>query len=845
MAGEGLDRALQGRGVAAVQHRLGKRALVLRDRWVALQLLGIDDGEVETRLDAVVKEDGVHHFASGNGEAEAHVADAEHRLAARKLCFDETYGLDGRNRATRVRRVARGAGEDERVEVEVLFRDAVLAGQEVAAAHRDRELVLRLDRLPALVDAPDDEGGTETPRERDHACKALLAVLEIDRIDDRLALRVRQRRGDRLLVGRVDHQGRADLLDQHFQEPPQVLHLVPVGLLGGDVDHVRAALHLGPGDLRRIVPLFLRNQVPELLGAEDVGALAYDGWTDLVGDLQRVDPGQRAAPLGGRFARPQARRDLHQLADVRVVRPAAAAEEVQPAVLAEALQRPREHLRRLEIAAVLVGKAGIRDAGDARTQNPRERADVIGHELRTGGAVEAEVQEVEVLERDRQRLDGLAREHRPHRLDRPANGDGKLLLARQRSLHALDPEQRRLDVARVLRGLDEEVVDAAVVQPARLRFVGGDELFEGDASGDRDRLGGRAHRSGDETRLFGEPGRFLPGEHRGNPVDLDRPILEPIFGEHDGRTAEGIGLEDVRPRFEVAAMDPADRVGPGQVQVLVAAFQLGATEVLGGKAQVLERRAHRAVEDEDALVEMLLQQLNAVAPAHSGTSAQRRNGRNGELDVGRISVLIDPKPSASSIAPRSLGSNPSQRWPSRSRTHSSLWGTSSSTSKRPPFFKSLRAFARTRRGSSRKWRLWDATTRSKRRRVAKSWRSAATNSTFPASSRPARSRAAASASGFRSIASTLRAHRAISTLSDPVPQPRSATSQRGKRRPRARDQSRKDCPGSSRRSLRAWRSSRWRSRSRRRARSPSLSVRSSVATRMSGQRGSSGRRSRA
>src|SRR3954471_8186514 len=55
MAGEGLDRALQGRGVAAVQHRLGKRALVLRDRWVALQLLGSDDGEVETGLVAVVE----------------------------------------------------------------------------------------------------------------------------------------------------------------------------------------------------------------------------------------------------------------------------------------------------------------------------------------------------------------------------------------------------------------------------------------------------------------------------------------------------------------------------------------------------------------------------------------------------------------------------------------------------------------------------------------------------------------------------------------------------------------------------------------------------------------------
>jgi hypothetical protein len=77
---------------------------------------------------------------------------------------------------------------------------------------------------------------------------------------------------------------------------------------------------------------------------------------------------------------------------------------------------------------------------------------VVGHQVRAGGAVQADVEQVGVGERDGERLGVLAGEHGAGGLDGrrdrhrqpPAGGvEG-----------ALDAEQRRLDVAGVLAGLD-------------------------------------------------------------------------------------------------------------------------------------------------------------------------------------------------------------------------------------------------------------------------------------------------------------------------------------------------------------------------------------------------------
>ncbi len=64
----------------------------------------------------------------------------------------------------------------------------------------------------------------------------------------------------------------------------------------------------------------------------------------------------------------------------------------------------------------------------------------------------------------------------------------------------LNAEQRRLHVARVLAGLDQQEVDAALHQRLGLLVVSFPKFGEGDAAGDRDGLGGGAHGAGDEAR---------------------------------------------------------------------------------------------------------------------------------------------------------------------------------------------------------------------------------------------------------------------------------------------------------------------------------------------------------
>ena len=623
VGGEVGDDPLQRGLLAAEEHSLGELALVLGDPGIALQLLRVHQRKVEPGLHAVVQEDRVHHLAAGGGQSEGDVGDAQHGLAGRQGGLDRPDRLDGLDGAPRVGGVARGAGEHQGIEVEVFLQKAVLAGEQLVAAAGHLELVRRLDRLASLVDAADDQRGAVLSRQRGDLLEALLPVLQVDRVDDRLPLRVRQGCVDRLLVGRVDHQRHAHLLDQHLEEAAQVGDLVPVRLLGRDVDHVGAPLHLRPGDLRRLLPLLLRDQVAELLRPEDVGALADDDGPHLVADLEGIYPRERAAAPGGNDARLQTRRNLGEPGNVAAVRSAATAHQVEPPVLAEARQGAREHLRRLQIPPVLVRQPRVGHASDAGAGELGKRADVVGHEFRPGGAVEPQVEEIAVLEGDGERLDGLPGQHGPHRLDGSAHRDRDPLLGRDRILELIDADQPRLHVARILRGLDQEVVDAALVQPARLRLVVIEQLLERHPAGDGDGLGGGTHRAGDEARLSFAPGGvgLRPGQGRGGPVDLHRPFLKPVFGEDQRRPAERVRLQDVSAGLQVSAVDVPHQVGPGEVQHLVATLQIRTAEVLRRQMQVLQGGAHRAVEDQNAPLELRPQPRHPTRPAHSGTSA--------------------------------------------------------------------------------------------------------------------------------------------------------------------------------------------------------------------------------
>ena len=71
-----------------------------------------------------------------------------------------------------------------------------------------------------------------------------------------------------------------------------------------------------------------------------------------------------------------------------------------------------------------------------------ERADVVGHEIGTGGAVQSDGEQVGVRHRSVERVDGLAGEHRAHRSMVPETITG--ISQAEFLAHAIDAEQRRL-----------------------------------------------------------------------------------------------------------------------------------------------------------------------------------------------------------------------------------------------------------------------------------------------------------------------------------------------------------------------------------------------------------------
>ena len=466
----------------------------------------------------------------------------------------------------------------------------------------------RLRLSLVLVDAAEDERRAVLPRDRDDPFELLRSVFVVDRVDDRLALAVRESLLHRRGVGAVDDERHLHHPDDLLVEALDVLRLVAVGVLEVDVDELRAGLDLRAADLGRLLELLFLDEPLELAAADLVGPLADDERPGRLLALDVVDARDVRPHRGGRTARLPSLRGLRDLADVLRRRSAAAADDVDPALLDEAGERAGDHRGRLAVLPVLVGQAGVRVAADRARREAVQGAQVVGHEFRAGRAVEADRGHLRVLDRRVERVDGLSGEHRPHRFDRRGDHERDAQAGLQEGL--ADRDDPRLHVARVLRRFEEEQVGAALQQPDRLRPVGGDQLVEGDAAGDGDGLRRRPHRPRDEPRA-GELRRRFAGDPCGRLVEFDRAVLQAVLGEHGRHSPERVRRDDVGLRGEVGLVDAADDVGPGDDEVLVAALEIGPAEILRGEVRLLEHRPHRAVDDEDPLRQELEELLSA------------------------------------------------------------------------------------------------------------------------------------------------------------------------------------------------------------------------------------------
>ena len=452
--------------------------------------------------------------------------------------------------------------------------------------------------------------------------EGLLALLQRDRVDQRLALHAFQARLDHLPFRTVDHDGDAGNVRLGGDEVEIFRHRlggIDEALVHVDVDDLRAVRHLVARDVERGRVVAGRDQLAEFRRTGDVGTLADVHEGDGVGQREGFEAGKaHVAGNVGNFARPVAGGGPGNGADMVRRRAAAAADHVDEAVAHEALDLRGHLLGALVILAEGVRQAGIRVGADEGLRDGGDFGEMGAHRIGAERAVEADGEGGGMAHRVPEGLGRLAGE-------RAAGQVGDRARDHDRQLDALflehfaRGEDRGLGVQRVEDRLDEDDVGAAVDEAAHLIGIGEPQVVEGDGAVagivdvGRDGGGavGRAERAGDEAApavLLLRPQAGAAGKARAVAVEFVDHVLHAVVGLGDRCGGEGVGLEDVGAGERIAVVDVLDRARLGQrQQVVVALLVAGAVaeacspEILLHQLQRLDFRAHRAVEHEDAL----------------------------------------------------------------------------------------------------------------------------------------------------------------------------------------------------------------------------------------------------
>ncbi len=382
------------RGRMREQQIFRKAALVFGNGGEALKLFGVDDGQVEASLGAVIEKDGIDDFARASGQTKGDIGDAQNSAHIRESLLDEPNAFHGFHGTADIVFVAGGAGKDQGIEDDVLGSEAVFFGEQFVTALGNFAFALASEGLGlqlVFVDAAANDGGAEIVGEGDNLLEFFLAVFQVDGIDDGLALAIGKGLHDGGGIGGVDHHRDFYFADQLFVERRNVFFLIALGALQADIDDVSAAANLAAGDFAGFLPLFIGDQVLEEARADDVGALADQQGPGAVFGFDGFDSGiDGAMRLRGALARLFAFGHLRERADVLLGGAAAAADDIEPAVVDEFLELCGERGRCLSVfAGFRIGQARIGIARNKFAGKLAERSKVIGHELGPSGAVHA------------------------------------------------------------------------------------------------------------------------------------------------------------------------------------------------------------------------------------------------------------------------------------------------------------------------------------------------------------------------------------------------------------------------------------------------------------------------
>src|SRR6185437_6138894 len=158
------------------------------------------------------------------------------------------------------------ARKHERINDDIFRRNPVLRREKLNRSLRNSKLPLTRERLGldlVLINAPDHKRRAEFSRHWADALELLLSILQVDGIDNALALAIGERELDRSGIGGVDHHWRFDLANQLLVEERYVSGLIAIARLEANIDDMRAIADLPARDLGRLFPLLFADHLLE------------------------------------------------------------------------------------------------------------------------------------------------------------------------------------------------------------------------------------------------------------------------------------------------------------------------------------------------------------------------------------------------------------------------------------------------------------------------------------------------------------------------------------------------------------------------------------------------------
>ena len=194
-------------------------------------------------------------------------------MTVRQLFADTFRRLEKLNRVIVVLLNARRHREDIGVEDDVFRREAHFVDQNVVGPLADLELAIRHIRLAVFVKRHDHGSRAIAADLLRRRHERLLAFLQRDRIDDRLALHAFETSLDHRPFGRVDHHrhlGDVRLRRDEVQKAHHGGFRIQHRLVHVDVDDLRPALDLIAGHVESCVVIAFDNQPLELGRAGDI-----------------------------------------------------------------------------------------------------------------------------------------------------------------------------------------------------------------------------------------------------------------------------------------------------------------------------------------------------------------------------------------------------------------------------------------------------------------------------------------------------------------------------------------------------------------------------------------------